>query len=359
MVTLQFQRSPFHPIKRTVLVPWNEIVVIQSPIVMAAGADSDQQQFYSFSPATAAILSSASFPAASADDPGFLSSLLRTSATASDPLIHENAPSGSSSSFHASHLRSSDAAPSSSSSQMHHRINGSALPPPPSPASSSVSSSSPSGSAMTASAAAASLICTDHNYDGMKPRLMEHAASASIPSSLQPSSSSSSSSSAPSSSSSSSSYTFSSSASSPNSSPGSSSSHPTQESAGIGESQILAESLTIPGSGIRLMYRSSFAAGFLSTIHLQLTSGSSLLPASLKLIHVRIIVEGNLFSKLLEPDPDLRFTYAWNKRNVYRQKVYGLTTAKGKTHIHTLYTHFLCFEWEPDDPKIVALSKNI
>src|SRR4051794_14847537 len=41
MVTLQFQRSPFHPIKRTVMVPWNEIIVIQTPILMSAGPDGD------------------------------------------------------------------------------------------------------------------------------------------------------------------------------------------------------------------------------------------------------------------------------------------------------------------------------
>lgn len=88
------------------------------------------------------------------------------------------------------------------------------------------------------------------------------------------------------------------------------------------------------------MYRSSFTAGFLSTLHLRLLPPAHgpdglifRIPASLTLIHVRIIVEGNLFSKLLEPDHDLRFTYAWNKRNVYRQKVYGLTNAKGKALI--------------------------
>lgn len=39
-VTLQFQRNPFHPIKRTVLVPWNDIVVM-SPVIMSALVDTD------------------------------------------------------------------------------------------------------------------------------------------------------------------------------------------------------------------------------------------------------------------------------------------------------------------------------
>lgn len=308
MVTLQFQRSPFHPIKRTVLVPWNEIVVIQSPIVMSAGGDSDQLQQQLFALTT--HLSPSSSLTTGASEEQFLSSILQS---VPDPLMHGNAPSpATSSSFLASHLRSSSA-------QMHHRINGSAAGPAFSSSSSSSASSSSSPTTTSSShpgsgAASAGLICADHNYERMKPRLMEHGSpSASIPSAMTHSSSSSSGSPSASSSSSSS----------------SSSSQATQESAGIAESQILEESLTIPGSRIKLMYRSSSAPGFLSTFHLQLTS-SSVLPTSLKLIHVRVIVEGILFSKLLEPDSNLRFTYAWNKRNVYRQKVYGLTTAKGK-----------------------------
>lgn len=44
MVTLQFQRSPFHPIKHSVYVSWNEIVVMQSPIVMSVVANTDDNQ---------------------------------------------------------------------------------------------------------------------------------------------------------------------------------------------------------------------------------------------------------------------------------------------------------------------------
>ena len=36
-VTLQFQRSPFRPVTRTVFVPWNEIVVLDPPVIMSAG----------------------------------------------------------------------------------------------------------------------------------------------------------------------------------------------------------------------------------------------------------------------------------------------------------------------------------
>ncbi|XP_067122609.1 teneurin-m-like isoform X2 [Centruroides vittatus] len=97
-------------------------------------------------------------------------------------------------------------------------------------------------------------------------------------------------------------------------------------SAILAETQVLQETLSIPGSDLHLVYHSSHAQGYLSTIHLQLTS--STIPKSLKLVYLKIIVDGILFEKIFEADPDIKYTYAWNKRNIYKQKVYGLTTAK-------------------------------
>lgn len=39
-VTLQFQRSPFHPLTRTVFVPWNQIVVLP-PVAMQLSDETD------------------------------------------------------------------------------------------------------------------------------------------------------------------------------------------------------------------------------------------------------------------------------------------------------------------------------
>lgn len=91
---------------------------------------------------------------------------------------------------------------------------------------------------------------------------------------------------------------------------------------------MIQEALPIPGSDLRLVYQSSHSQGYLSTIHLQLTP--SQVSKELKLVQLRIVVEGILFEKTFEADPDIKFTYAWNKRNVYKQKVYGLTTVLGK-----------------------------
>lgn len=48
---------------------------------------------------------------------------------------------------------------------------------------------------------------------------------------------------------------------------------------------------------------------------------------------MHIVIEGILFEKIFEADPEIKFTYAWSKRNVYKQKVYGLTTARGKIYM--------------------------
>ncbi|XP_063992271.1 teneurin-m isoform X2 [Diachasmimorpha longicaudata] len=101
-----------------------------------------------------------------------------------------------------------------------------------------------------------------------------------------------------------------------------------EKSAILAESQVVQESLQIPGTGLNLVYHSSRAAGYLSTIQLQLTPES--IPSTLNLIHLRITIEGILFEKTFEADPVIKFTYAWNRLNVYRQRVYGVTTAMVK-----------------------------
>ncbi|CAL4063225.1 unnamed protein product [Meganyctiphanes norvegica] len=97
------------------------------------------------------------------------------------------------------------------------------------------------------------------------------------------------------------------------------------QSAILTESQVVQESLAIPGSGLHLVYHSSRAPGYESTIQLQLTPSE--IPEMLRRIYLRITIEGILFEKTFEADPDIKFTYAWNRLNVYRQRVYGVTWA--------------------------------
>ncbi|XP_023248034.1 teneurin-a [Copidosoma floridanum] len=92
------------------------------------------------------------------------------------------------------------------------------------------------------------------------------------------------------------------------------------------ETQIVQESIAIPGSNLHLMYRSSQAAGYLSTVRMRLTG--PVIPQSLTHVHVHVEIEGSVHTKTYEADPNLVHTFAWNKRNVYKQKVYGVAQAR-------------------------------
>lgn len=72
--------------------------------------------------------------------------------------------------------------------------------------------------------------------------------------------------------------------------------------------------------------------GYSSTIQLRLTPDE--VPSSLRFIHLRISIEGILFDKTFEAAPAIKFTYSWDRRNIYRQKVYGAATATGEENFH-------------------------
>ncbi|XP_046803493.1 teneurin-a isoform X2 [Lucilia cuprina] len=102
------------------------------------------------------------------------------------------------------------------------------------------------------------------------------------------------------------------------------------------ETQIVQESIQIPGSDLHLTYQSSQASGYLSIVRMRLTSEK--IPKTLTHVHVGVEIEGSLHVKTYEADPNLIHTFAWNKRNVYRQKVYGVTIAR----ISVGYQHSTC-----------------
>ncbi|KAK6619588.1 hypothetical protein RUM43_012345 [Polyplax serrata] len=98
------------------------------------------------------------------------------------------------------------------------------------------------------------------------------------------------------------------------------------KSALLSETQIVQESILIPGSDLHLMYQSSQSAGYFSLLYMRLTGNQ--IPSTLTHVHVRVEIEGSIYTKMYEADPDLTHIFAWNKRNVYKQKVYGVALAK-------------------------------
>lgn len=119
--------------------------------------------------------------------------------------------------------------------------------------------------------------------------------------------------------------------------------------------QIVQESIAIPGSNLHLMYQSSQAAGYLSTVRMQLTG--SFIPKSLTHVHVHVEIEGSLHTKTYEADPNLTHTFAWNKRNVYKQKVYGIAQAR----ISIGYQHSTCptVIWETQTATLQGFDVDI
>ncbi len=95
----------------------------------------------------------------------------------------------------------------------------------------------------------------------------------------------------------------------------------------VADARAVHESVKIPGTRLYLNYVSSHASGHQSSLWMYLTPEH--VPSRLRLVKLKIDVEGNLFQKTLEAKPGLTYSYGWDKRNVYRQKVYGLTAAKG------------------------------
>ena len=81
------------------------------------------------------------------------------------------------------------------------------------------------------------------------------------------------------------------------------------------------------------------------------------IPSSLKAIHLRITIEGVLFEKTFEADPDLKYTYSWTRLNIYRQRVYGTTTAVVKVG----YEYEDCSEiiWDVQTSKITGQDLTV
>lgn len=98
---------------------------------------------------------------------------------------------------------------------------------------------------------------------------------------------------------------------------------------------MIRESLHITGTDFHLVHDSSDAPGYMSTLLIAVTGQS--VPRDLVIVRLRVIVEGVVFEKDLEPDVDLQYRFTWDRRNAYNQKVYGVVTAIGKLGA---YTHF-------------------
>jgi len=113
--------------------------------------------------------------------------------------------------------------------------------------------------------------------------------------------------------------------------------------------KVVRESVPVPGTDMSLVYVSSRAPGFMSTLVVRVTSRRP--PPQLVLVHVRVVVQGVETQQVLAARPSLTYTFSWNKLNAYNQKVYGLTTATSTSRLlrRALLTATVCKQTHDED----------
>jgi hypothetical protein len=92
------------------------------------------------------------------------------------------------------------------------------------------------------------------------------------------------------------------------------------------DSGVVRNELNIIDTNLKLVYTSNQVPGYSSTIFVLLTQNE--IPDSLQLVHLQIVVEGVMHKQTFDALVDLKYEYAWDRRNAYEQRVYGFTYAK-------------------------------
>ncbi|MED6294489.1 hypothetical protein CHARACLAT_021548 [Characodon lateralis] len=100
----------------------------------------------------------------------------------------------------------------------------------------------------------------------------------------------------------------------------------------IPETQVLQEETSIPGSDLNLVYLSSRASGYKPVLKVSMTQSS--IPFNLMKVHLMVAVVGRLFQKWFPAQPNLSYTFIWDKTDAYGQRVFGLSEAVGCKRSH-------------------------
>ncbi|XP_036083068.1 teneurin-1 isoform X3 [Rousettus aegyptiacus] len=93
----------------------------------------------------------------------------------------------------------------------------------------------------------------------------------------------------------------------------------------VPELRVVQEEIPIPSSFVRLSYLSSRTPGYKTLLRILLTH--STIPVGMIKVHLTVAVEGRLTQKWFPAAINLIYTFAWNKTDIYGQKVWGLAEA--------------------------------
>ncbi|KAM7161184.1 teneurin-1 isoform 2-T2 [Macrochelys suwanniensis] len=93
----------------------------------------------------------------------------------------------------------------------------------------------------------------------------------------------------------------------------------------IPELQVVQEEIPIPSSFVKLSYLSSRTPGYKTLLRIILTHAA--IPPGMTKVHLTVAVEGRLVQKWFPAATNLVYAFAWNKTDIYGQKVSGLAEA--------------------------------
>ncbi|KAM6427153.1 teneurin-1 isoform 3-T4 [Liasis olivaceus] len=93
----------------------------------------------------------------------------------------------------------------------------------------------------------------------------------------------------------------------------------------IPELQVVQEEISFPSSFVKLSYLSSRTSGYKTLLRIILTH--STIPPGITKVHFTVTIEGRLTQKWFPAAINLIYTFAWNKTDIYGQKVSGLAEA--------------------------------
>uniref|UniRef100_A0A672V9V8 Teneurin-1 n=1 Tax=Strigops habroptila TaxID=2489341 RepID=A0A672V9V8_STRHB len=93
----------------------------------------------------------------------------------------------------------------------------------------------------------------------------------------------------------------------------------------IPELQVVQEEIPIPSSFVKLSYLSSRTPGYKTLLRIILTHTT--IPPGMTKVHLIVAIEGRLLQKWFPAAANLVYTFAWNKTDIYGQKVSGLAEA--------------------------------
>lgn len=85
--------------------------------------------------------------------------------------------------------------------------------------------------------------------------------------------------------------------------------------------------IKIIDTNLKLIYTTSQAGGFYSTIYILLTPSE--ISEELVQVHLKIVIEGVMTRQVFDAYPNLKHEHSWDRRNAYDQRVFGVTYAKG------------------------------